>query len=275
MTDTIERPTVAALPKPKFAAGFQKKNTLGKPNSLLFYGFMGVHKTTIAGEIATHAKRRALYIGFERGSAPFATQDDLRAFYDADKLDILEIDPLDENALKQIQATIRDVAATDYGYDYVIVDPIDVMQDVAERHFKATNPDPKNTFWTYGQIGEWTDIYARLLHNSPHFVAIFLAHASEQKQDSGAYRLLPKLSGSSKEAVGNLPDAVIYLGVEKHPETGVEHIVAITKDSERHLSKNRYGFPKRIIDPTGHQFAELIEKAIAKPTTNTETKKAA
>jgi len=234
------------------------------------YGFPGTHKTTIAGEIAATSKRRALYIGLERGSAPFATRPDIRKFIDAGNLDILEIDPLAPNALAQIDATVNEVASEDFGYDFVILDPLDVAQDVAEKVFKKKYEGSKNTFGVYGELGEWTDTIVRRLHNSPNFTAIFLSHAKEQSEESGAYRLLPKLSGSSKDAIGGLPDLVIYLGYDKHPETGESHLIAVTGNSEKHITKSRYSHPHFIVDPTGQKIWDGIESAI-----NPTTKKAA
>ena len=261
MTETIAPPT------PKWASAITSSASSSKPKSIMLYGLPGTRKTSIAGSIALAPQfKKVLMIDIDQGSEVYA-QNPLLG-----NIDILLIDPLEANAKAKLDGVIHDITTTDYGYDAVILDTFDVAQDVAEKVFKATNPDPKNGFWVYGELGVWSDETIRKLHSSPFFTAIITCHSAETKTKSGGVRTLPRLSGSSKEAIAGIPSIVAYLEYGTHPETGERHLLATVGESDNLVSKNRYGLPPVIVDLDMPKLYNLISERVGKPAV-TETAK--
>lgn len=248
-------------PRPKWASAITTPKETALPKSIFLYSPPGTRKTSISSSIAeVPGFNRVLMIDMERGAEVIAQNPLLR-----DRIDVLEIDPLESGAKAKLDAVIDDIYTNDYGYDAVILDTLDVAQDVAEKWFKANNPDPKNTFRIYGDLGVWTDEIVRKLHSAKHFTAIITCHSTEQKAESGAYRILPRLSGSSKDAIGGIFSIVAHLSYGNHPETGERHLLATVGESDTTIAKNRFGLNPVIVDLTMPKLYQLINERVGKP----------
>jgi len=246
---------VINLPVPSFGAFLSKPRDVKLPKSILLYGLPGSWKTSIAASIIKVPKfKRVLFIDVDNGSEVLA-QDE--AFED---IDILHVPALEDNAFAKLNAVIDEVCKSDLGYDAVVLDTLDVAQDIAEKHFKAKHEGNKNTFAIYGELGQWTDEIVRKLHDSNKFTAIITAHAKEQTSESGAYRIIPRLSGSSKDTIGGIPSIVAYLSFMENPESGKRHNIAVVGESDKTVTKNRYGLPQSIIDLTLPKLYGMIEE---------------
>lgn len=255
--------TVTTLPKPAWASAITSAEKTGEPNSILLYGVPGTRKTTIAASIAeVSGFKKVLLIDTDGGTAVLSLD---KAYAN---IDILKIDPLAPGAKAKLDSVIDDICVNDYGYDAVVLDVLDISQDIVERELKLKYAGSKNTFAVYGELGEWTDTIVRKLHNAPHFVAIITAHSQEKQLDSGALRITPKLSGSSKDAIGGVPDVVAYLSFVTHPETGEPHLVASVGQSDSTISKNRYRLQSSIVDFTMPVLYGLIREKITAVTNN-------
>lgn len=256
------------LPTPKWASALQTPKEVKLPKSILLYGMPGTRKTSVSASIGQVPKfGKILFIDIDQGAEVLAQREEFA------NVNVLTINSLESGAFAKLNAVIEDITTIDYGYSAVVLDTLDVAQDVAEKHFKAkyassSTSGKKDGFAIWGDLGEWTDEIVRKLHNSTFFTAVITAHAKEQTSESGAYRILPKLSGSSKDAIAAIPSIVGYLEHTSHPETGERHMVATVGESEKLVTKNRYGLPNQIIDLTLPSLYALIEKNTTSKTTN-------
>lgn len=258
-----------SLPVPSFAGFIQEPEAVGRPKSILLYGTHGTRKSSTCGSLAlVEGFNKILYIDIDQGAEVLMSQPAIRAKVQDGTIQVLPISSLDPQAFVKINAVIDEITSKDFGYDAVILDTLDVAQDVAEKHFKAMHANSatsgkKDGFAIWGDLGVWTDEIVRRLHESPFFMGVITAHSKEQTLESGAHRILPRLSGSSKDAIGGIPSIVAYLEYQQHPETGETHLIANVAESDVVISKNRYNLPPMIADPTMPKLFEMIAKATA------------
>jgi len=251
--------TQTELPKPKWASFIQTPKEVKLPKSILLYGLPGTRKTSIAASIGQVPNfKKVLFIDIDNGAEVLAQRPEF-----AD-VSVLSINSLEGGAFAKLNAIIDDITTVDYGYDAIVLDTLDVAQDVAEKHFKTKYEGTKNTFGVYGDLGQWTDEIVRKLHNSSFFTAIITAHAKEQTSESGAYRIIPRLSGSSKDTIGGIPSIVGYLSFLDDTE-GKRRLVAVLGESEKTITKNRYSLPQSIADLTMPKLYDLIEANTTTP----------
>lgn len=251
-----------ALPTPAWASLAIKPESVGKPKSMLFYGFPGRRKTSILASIIELAWcKKVLYIDVDNGSEVLGERYAKEIASGA--LTIIPIDSLNPNAIAQIAAIVEDITTTNYGYDAVALDTLDVGQDAVEKALKLKYADSKNTFGVYGDLGVWTDEICRKLHNCPWFVALIAAHAKEQTKESGAYRVTPKLSGSSKDSIASIFSIVAY--VDFVDVEGERRLLCTVGEDEHYITKNRFGLDPYIGDVTMPKLYGMIEAGATKP----------
>jgi len=248
------------LPKPAWASAITTADALGPPQSIFLYGLPGTRKTTISATISqVESFKKVLFIDTDNGTTVLSLDPTFS------HIEILKIDPLDPNAKAKLDGVIADVCANDYGYDAVVLDTISVAQSMVEKFLKVKYAgDKKNTFAVYGDLGEWTEDTVRRLHNAPHFTAIITCHSQEKLLESGVTKITPKLSGSSKDTIGGIPDLVAHLSYIEHPETNERHLVAIVGESDSLISKNRYRLSQSILDFTMPVLYGLINEKLSK-----------
>ena len=252
------------LPRPSFASAFQAPKDVARPKSIFLYGTHGTRKTSIAASISlVPGFDKVLLIDVDNGAEALMNRPELRERVEGGNIDVLQISSLDESAKDKVYHAIKEVCDTDFGYDAVILDTLDVAQDAAEKDIKKQYAGTKNTFGVFGDLGIWTDEVTRMLHECPHLTGITTCHSKEQTAESGAHRILPRLSGSSKDAIGGTPSIVAYLEWQQDPETGEQHLVANVGESSTIISKNRYGLPNQLIDPDMPMIYSLITQATA------------
>ena len=267
---------VSALPVPSFASFIQPPKEVGKPKSILLYGTHGTRKTSICGSLAlVEGFNKILYIDIDQGAEVLMSNPATRAKVEDGTIQVLPISSLDPQALQKIDAVIDEITSKDFGYDAVVLDTLDVAQDTAEKVIKKRYEGTKNTFGVFGDLGVWTDEAARKLHECPYFMGVVTCHSKEQTLESGAHRILPRLSGSSKDAIGGIPSIVLFLEYQQNPETGETHLVAHAGESEVVISKNRYSLPPMIVDPDMPKLFKMIEASIASGNAQPEAEKKA
>jgi hypothetical protein len=267
--------TVPTPPKPAWASAFQTIEEVGDPKSIFLYGTHGTRKTTIASSIyKVEGINRVLHIDIDQGAEALATDPVIRAAIKDGSYNVLPINSLEPNAKVKLDAIIEDVTTTDYGYDAVILDTLDVAQDVAEEVFEAMyatsgKGGKRDGFAVYGDLGVWTDKIVRKLHNCPFFVGVITAHEKENTAEDGTSRIQPRLSGSSKDAIGGIPSVVARLAFRTHPETGERALIATLGEDEKLITKQRYrdALPQHMRDITLPDLYERIraDKPSTKP----------
>ncbi|QIK64612.1 AAA family ATPase [Leucobacter viscericola] len=200
----------------------QPPEEVGRPKSILLYGTHGTRKTSIAGSIIkAPGFKKVLFIDIDNGAEVLMNDPVIKEAIVEGRLQILQVSSLDGDAFVKINAVVDEITKTDFGYDAVILDTLDVAQDVAEKVIKKKYEGSKNTFGVFGDLGIWTDEIVRKLHESKHFMSIVTCHSKEQTLESGAHRILPRLSGSSKDAIGGIPSIVAYSSTRQIPKVAI------------------------------------------------------
>lgn len=236
-----------AAPQPAFLKLIHKAEGLNKPKSILLYGDAGRGKTWLAGSVSEVAEfGPVLLIDVEGGSSAIA-----RDFKDVDVIAI-------ENHL-QFQDVYDWLIAGDHKYKTVIIDTIGVVMDRAEKFFGEKPENQNNKFGKWGDLKNWANEIFRTFHTAP-FVSILIAHALDDKDDNtGAIKTTAMLPGSFKSTLPSIPDIVGYMTIEAQ-EDGPPKRVLIVGQSERLVTKNRFGLPGKIYDPSMKGIMELIKQ---------------
>lgn len=223
-----------------------KAEQLNKPNSILLFADPGRGKTWLASSISkVPGYEKVLLIDAEGGAAAIAR-------------DFKDVDVISVKTHEGFSKVIEELLANPDYYDAVIIDTIGVVMDRAEKFFGEKPENKGNKFGKWGDLKNWANQVFRELHNAP-FTSIIIAHALDEKdENSGAIKTTALLPGSFKGTLPGIPDIVGYLTLEQ-TEEGVQRVLVVG-NSERLVTKNRFGLPGKIYNPSFEQIFELINK---------------
>ena len=114
-------------------------------------------------------------------------------------------------------------------------------------------------FATWREVADWTDSICRGLKGLGK-TSVVVLHDREHKTDSGSLIKRLRLGGSSKDTFAGIPDAVAYLTRKVYIVDGEEREVTIAEfgSQEGKVTKNRFGFPPSLIDPSFPKMWEHI-----------------
>jgi phage nucleotide-binding protein len=254
MTDSKEvkevkeaKPVANAFPEPSFLKLIHKAEVMNRPKSMLFYGDAGRGKTWLAASISEVAEfGPVLLIDAEGGSSAIAR-------------DFKDVDVIAVNNHEQFQAVYDWLIAGQHKYQTVIIDTIGVVMDRAEKFFGEKLENQNNKFGKWGDLKNWANEIFRTFHTAP-FVSILIAHALDDKDDStGAVKTTAMLPGSFKATLPGIPDIVGYMTIEL-TEEGKPQRVLIVGQSDRLVTKNRFGLPGKIYNPSMKQIIDIINQ---------------
>jgi hypothetical protein len=234
------------FPELSFAKLIHKAEQLNKPNSMLFFADPGKGKTWLASSISELDEYSpVLLIDVEGGASAIAR--------DWKNVDVIAV-KTHEGFVK----VIEELLANPNHYKTVIVDTIGVVMDRAEKFFKEKPENKNNKFGSWGDLKNWANEVFRALHTAP-FTAIIVAHALDDKDETtGAVKTTAMLPGSFKGTLPGIPDIVGYLTTEATDE-GLQRVL-ITGNSERLITKNRFGLPPKIYNPSMKKIIDLINE---------------
>lgn len=275
---------IPALPQPLFMQLAAKPATIGAPKSLLLYGPTGTRKTSMLGRlIASGRLKTAVWIDVDNGTEVFANDPEVLAAVHDGRITIVPVDTTTMNptaAVQMIEQVIFEIAGVwrtpqghievnpsvpNFGVDVVVLDTLNLIQQVAVKHFMATTFNDKGNALdsraAWGKVSVWTDEIVRLMHNSTRFTGAFIAHPKEVEEKNGAVKIKPQLQGSIKDNIASIPSLVAYLDWELNPETNENELVATVGESSTYESKNRYMFESKL---RGFDLVDTYKKIDAK-----------
>jgi len=232
------------FPELAFAKLIHKAEALNAPKSILLYGDAGRGKTWLAASISEVSEYEpVLLIDVEGGASAIAR-------------DWKNVDVINIKTHEQFQSVIDTLITTEHKYKAVIIDTIGVVMDRAEKFFGEKPENKSNKFGRWGDLKNWANEIFRALH-SAGFVSILIAHALDDKdENSGAVKTTAMLPGSFKSTLPSIPDIVGYLGIE-NTEDGPQRVLVVGQ-SERLVTKNRFGLPSKIYQPTMKKIIDTI-----------------
>lgn len=227
-----------------------KPSAASQPKLVVAYGRAGGGKTWFAGSASElpHVKR-VLYLDSEGSTTGTLTG------FDDDKIDIVRVE-----AIKDFDAILGMLLHPEAvnPYDVVVIDTVDVLQEMKVKEFKAKY----DGYRVWEEVGDWTRNLFRELRKKD-FMTIALFHEKETTDDSGKTSVRLKLQGGAKDDVPGIPDTVIYLerklAVIKEGEEPGEHTFGYFASDDNKVTKNRFGFPSHMLDPSFAKMFKHIE----------------
>jgi hypothetical protein len=229
-----------------FEDAIEDVETLDTFDSMIIFGDSGRGKTNL-GASAIHAGfKRVLIVDIE-GSAK----------------GVARLNPgvkrIKAPTFEHLEVIKDDILRNPSEVDLVIFDTTNAGQKMAEAHFKGLPQNRLNKFGAWEDLRVWTNDWFRSFHNSP-IPTIFIAHALDDKNEqTGAVKTTVKATGSAKEDIPTIPDIVGYLAYEN--VNGTLERVLYVGESETLVTKNRFGLPSKIYQPSMKKIVELIKQA--------------
>ena len=291
MNTTATAPKPVAMPVMPFASMFQKQDEVGPPKSILLFGPPGTHKSSQVGALIRRPEfTKILYIDTDNGTEVLANFPDVHATIGNDfgqpgekRINIIPVDKTDPNAYGMLRYLLGERsdrgefmrgAVFGKGYDLIVVDTANVMQEIAVQWLTSNTWNAKSQLDTqaaWGRVGEWTGDIAWAFQNDLSMVGLWVAHSKEGTEDGGSFKIKPKFQGGIKDNIGAIPSLVVYVeqGKRVSPEDP-ETITATLGGSTIITSKNRYSFPGQIenfdMEKLYDMIAERLEGTRSGPT---------
>ena len=251
-----------------------KPDPLATPELWLIYSQAGSGKSWLASSaVDGPGEPKMLYIDTEGSTTGVVTGH--KNWQNIDIVPVYEMIATDEEREKGITNGIKRFkflrsllseknlfSGKETKYDYVVIDTFDVAQDYAIEYFQSEAFGVKNKqgeidgFKVWGAVKDWTlDVAKGLKAMKP--VGILVQHDREEKELSGAIVKKLALSGSAKDVLPGIPDVVLYLsrGLVEGEETTIGYFAS----EDGKVTKNRFGFPSKVKNPTIPKLLKFIE----------------
>lgn len=271
---------------PPFAGMFVVPENVGKPSCLMLMGGEGTHKTTNLGRIAEtpgFEDARILMLDFEGGAKVFSSEPVIKQAIEDERFNIIQINKTDPEAYQKLiyfvghrneLGIFEKGVAFQYDYDVIIIDTLDTMQSIAVDWLLKntfTEKGELNTLGAWGAVKPWTLDVMWALQGDPA-LGLVAVHSEVAANATGKPEVGVSLEGKARLSVGGIPDAVIYLSREPHPQFPKDaekaRTVATMSGDGFVKAKNRWRLPARMDDFTLPKLFELIQPNNTKPAAN-------
>lgn len=229
-----------------FLRGVKKAAELKDIKSAIIFGDSGLGKSTLAMSAQAVPSMGPVLVVDIEGSATAGA----RLYPDCDFIPA--------PTFEHLEVIKHDLLESEHPYKTVIFDTLNVAQGIALKHFEQEPENQRNTYGKWADLLEWTTDFVRDMHNAP-FTAIFIAHAEDVKGEFGLQKTTISIQGKAQEKVPTIPDILGYLAFEE-VDGKVERVI-YTGQNPRLVTKNRFGLPNRIVDPTMQKIQNEITKA--------------
>jgi hypothetical protein len=229
-----------------FEDGIEDVETLDTFDSALIYGPAGGGKTILGASAIAAGFDRVLIVDIE-GSAKGVGR-----LYPGVKR-------IKTPTFEHLEIVKEELLNNPGDVDLVMFDTLNAGSKMAVNHFKQLPQNRANKYGAWDDLQMWINDWMRSFHASP-IPTIFTAHAmSDKNEQTGAITLMPKQQGSAKEDVPTIPDIVGYLDFENND--GKFQRVLYVGEAQGLVTKNRFGLPNKIYEPSIAKINELIEEA--------------
>ncbi|GAB2699330.1 hypothetical protein BKA24_001787 [Microbacterium marinum] len=272
---------VTQLPMPIWAQDIAPIEDFGEPGSIMIHAEPGQGKSRAALTIAkVRGFDRGVVLDIDNGTEVLLNDPVLRAKHKAGLITIIRIDKTQPDAFVKFHNYFNDLMKNGkaYGFQYLIVDTLDVAQETAIEWFLANtwNDDHTklNTQGGWGEVAKWTSNVLWQLQNHPDMLGIGLVHTKVDEKEAkktGVSTLKPKFQGSMKDNAAGIPSVVVYLRKEEL-ENGEVNIIADLSGTDGAISKQRYSsfLPNRIDNFSMDLLYGLIRGEVASPVAATQ-----
>lgn len=230
-----------------FDEGIEDVETLTTFDSMTVYGPSGVGKTNL-GASAIHAGfERVLIVDIE-GSAK----------------GVGRLNPgvkrISAPTFEHLEEIKRELLRNPGDVDLVQFDTMNRAGKLAVQKFKNDPQNRANKYGAWDDLANWTSDFMWDFHHSP-IPTVFVFHSLDEKNEqTGAVKTIPKYQGSFKEDVPTVSDIVGYYNFEADTDGKLRRTLYVG-EALGLVTKNRFGLPSKIYDPTISSINELIEAA--------------
>lgn len=230
-----------------FAEGIEDVEELSTFDSMTIYGPAGTGKSNLAASAIHAGFKRVLIVDIE-GSAK----------------GIGRLNPgvkrISAPTFEHLNVIGNELLANPGDVDFVIFDTMNRAGKLAVQKFKNDPQNRNNKFGAWDDLANWTSDFMWAFHHSPIPTAFVFHSLDEKNEQTGAVRTIPKYQGSFKEDVPTVSDIVGYLGYEQDPDGKLRRTLYVG-EALGLVTKNRFGLPDKIYDPTISIINDLIEQA--------------
>lgn len=229
----------------------KKAQALEMPSSIMVYAESGVGKTTLAASSsAVKELSPALLVDVE-GSAGGVG----RLYPD--------LDVVKAPTWNHITTIVEDLKkGNGLGYKTVIFDTFNSIQRKARQHFESLSKNVSNKFGVWSDLDDaMRDMLDSLHQEHPEFLKFWIAHPEVEKDEhTGRIMYNIEMQGrATKKHVPTVPDILGYYQFET-TDQGTSRVLLVDK-SPQHVTKNRFGLPEKIVNPTMQDIMNLIKEA--------------